>query len=52
VFVQLTVFEAKAQGARVAARCLWDTTTDFIVSETLTTDALIATATVAAVYTP
>ena len=50
--MQLTVFEAKAQGARIASRCLWDASTDFFVSETLSTDALMAIATVAAVYTP
>lgn len=52
VFVQLTVFEAKQQGVRVASRALWDTTTDFFIAETFSTDALSATATVAAVYTP
>ncbi len=52
VFVQVTVLEAKAQGARVASRCLWDPATDAVISETFTTDALWAVATVAAVYTP
>ena len=50
--MQLTVVEAKAQGVRIAARSLWDETTDFLVSETFSSDALNANMTVAAVYTP
>ncbi len=52
IFVQVTVFESKSQGARVASRALWNSTTDFLISETFTSDALWAVATIAAVYTP
>ena len=52
VFVHVTVFEAKGQGARVAARALWDAASDVLVTETFTSDALWANATIAAIYTP
>ena len=50
--MHVTVFEAKGQGARVAARALWDAASDVLVTETFTSDALWAIATIAAIYTP
>ncbi len=52
IFVQVTVFEAKAQGARIASRALWNTSTDFFITEIVSNDSLQAVATIAVVYTP
>ena len=52
LFVQVTVAEAKGQGLRVASRALWDAGADVLASETLSTDAVVAVATVHAVYMP
>lgn len=50
ILVHVVVGENRGEGVRVGTRCLWDTTTDSVVHESYTNDALFAVATVYGVY--
>jgi len=49
--VQTVLAQNKAQGIRVASRCLWDATTDNFASFQWSNDTLLATVMVFGVYT-